>query len=85
VPVVASIAWNKNELSGAPVSSSNGHLVVIVGFDASGNPIVNDPAAASNEDVQRTYLRSEFEAVWLAASGGTVYLIFPGGTSTPVW
>jgi hypothetical protein len=86
VPVIASIAWNKNELSGAPVSSSNGHLVVIVGFDATGNPIVNDPAAATNDDVQRTYLRSEFEAVWLAASGGTVYLIYPGeATNLPSW
>ena len=60
-------------------------LMVIVGFDASGNPIVNDPAAASNDDVQRTYLRSEFEALWLSTSGGTVYLIFPEGTSTPDW
>ncbi len=66
VPVVASIAWGKGDLTGAPIPSSAGHLMVIVGFDASGNPIVNDPAAASNDDVQRTYLRSEFEALWLA-------------------
>jgi hypothetical protein len=85
VPVVASLAWNKGELTGAPIPSSSGHLMVIVGFDAAGNPIVNDPAAATNEDVQRTYLRSEFEALWLSASGGTVYLIYPGGTSTPTW
>ncbi len=75
VPVVISIAWNKNDLTGAAVSSSNGHLVVVVGFDASGNPIVNDPAAAADADVQRTYLRGELETVWLANSGGTVYLI----------
>lgn len=85
VPVIASIAWGKGDLTGAPIPSSNGHLLVIVGFDAAGNPIVNDPAAANNEDVQRTYLRSEFEALWLSNSGGTVYLIFPPGTSTPAW
>ena len=83
VPLVASIAWGKKELSGAPIDSSNGHLVVIAGFDARGNPVVNDPAAAFDEDVQRTYLRSEFEAVWLKASGGTVYLIYPIGHNVP--
>lgn len=75
VPVVISFAWNKSELTGAAVASSNGHLAVIVGFDAAGNPIVNDPAASTDADVQRTYLRSELEAVWLKASGGTVYII----------
>lgn len=77
VPVVVSYAWNKGDLTGAAVSSSNGHLSVIVGFDASGNPVVNDPAAAANVDVQRTYLRGEFESIWLEHSGGTSYLIFP--------
>lgn len=85
VPVIASIAWGKNDLTGAPIPSSGGHLLVIVGFDASGNPIVNDPAAASDEDVQRTYLRSEFESLWLSASGGTVYLIYPPAITTPAW
>jgi hypothetical protein len=77
VPVAFSYAWGKGELTGAAVSSSSGHLSVIVGFDAQGNPIVNDPAAASDGDVQRTYLRSELEPLWLEASGGTVYLIKP--------
>lgn len=82
VPVVMSIAWGKKELTNAPVASSSGHLIVLVGFDASGNPIVNDPAAADDAYVQRTYLRSELEPLWLQASGGTVYLIFP--TDKPV-
>jgi len=84
VPVVASIAWGKDDLTGAPIPSSGGHLLVIVGFDGTGNPIVNDPAAASDNEVQRTYLRSEFEALWLSASGGTVYLIFPPERTTPI-
>jgi hypothetical protein len=79
VPVVMSVAWGKKDLTGASVSSTNGHLLVLVGFDGSGNPIINDPAAATNEDVQRTYLRSEFEPLWLTSSGGTVYLINPDG------
>jgi len=77
IPVVFSFAWKNGDLTGAAIESSNGHLAVIVGFDGSGNPIVNDPAAASDADVQRTYLRSELEAVWLNNSGGTVYIIQP--------
>ncbi len=76
-PVVFSFAWGKGDLTGAAIDSSNGHLAVIVGFDAAGNPIVNDPAAAEDADVQRTYDRAELEAVWLTNSGGTVYIIEP--------
>lgn len=83
VPVVVSYAWNKGDLTGAAVSSSNGHLSVIVGFDSFGNPIVNDPAAATNDEVQRTYNRAEFESLWLEHSGGTTYLIYPAGNTVP--
>jgi hypothetical protein len=83
VPVVVSFAWGKNDLTGAAIPSSSGHLAVVVGFDASGNPIVNDPAAAADADVQRTYLRSEFESLWLEKSGGTSYLIYPSGHAVP--
>ena len=83
VPVIVSFAWGKGDLTGAAIPSSSGHLAVIVGFDGSGNPIVNDPAAASDVDVQRTYLRAEFEPLWLTNSGGTVYLIYPNGTTVP--
>lgn len=83
VPVVMSIAWGSGDLTGASIGSTNGHLFVLVGFDASGNPIVNDPASPDNPSVQRTYLRAELEPLWLQASGGTVYLIYPQGTNVP--
>ncbi|HSJ88142.1 MAG TPA: peptidase C39 family protein [Anaerolineales bacterium] len=83
VPVIMSIAWNKGDLTGSSVASTNGHLLVLVGFDAQGNPIVNDPAFPNDGQVQATYLRSEFEPLWLQASGGTVYLIYPEGWSVP--
>ncbi|HEY6184983.1 MAG TPA: peptidase C39 family protein [Terriglobales bacterium] len=83
IPVIMSIAWGKGDLTGSGVDSTNGHLLVLVGFDASGNPIVNDPASPTDDTVQRTYLRSEFEPLWLEASGGTVYLIYPSGVSVP--
>jgi deazaflavin-dependent oxidoreductase (nitroreductase family) len=83
VPVIASVAWGEGELTGAPIPSSNGHLVTIVGVDAQGNPIVNDPAAAADSGVQRTYIRSEFETVWLKSSGGIVYVIYPANAAVP--
>lgn len=83
VPVIASIAFKKGELTGAPISSTAGHLVVIRGFDAAGNVLVNDPAAATNEAVALTYDRVEFEAAWLGNSNGVVYLIYPAGWAVP--
>ena len=77
VPVVISFAWASGQLTGAAIPSSAGHLAVVVGFDANGNPIVNDPAASTDAAVQRTYLRSQLEKLWLQHSGGTVYLIHP--------
>jgi hypothetical protein len=83
VPVVFSFAWSTGQLTGSAIPSSAGHLAVFVGFDASGNPIVNDPAASTDATVRRTYLRSELEPLWLSRSGGTVYLIYPQGLATP--
>jgi hypothetical protein len=83
VPVIMSIAWGKGDLTGADIESTNGHLLVLVGFDGSGNPIVNDPASPDDASVQKTYLRSEFEPLWLQASGGTVYLIYPPRANSP--
>jgi hypothetical protein len=83
VPVVISYFWKRNSLQGAPIPTSDGHLAVLVGFDAAGNPIVNDPAAAGDGEVQRTYLRSELEDLWVAKSGGTAYLIHPAGHVVP--
>ncbi len=75
IPLVASIAFGRGELTGAPISASDGHLLVIVGFTDSGDVVVNDPAAATRSGVRRTYDRGEFEDAWIPASGGTVYVI----------
>ncbi len=75
IPLAASISFARGELSGAPISATNGHLVVITGFTSAGNVLVNDPAAPSNGSVRRTYNRAQFERAWLGRSGGTVYVI----------
>jgi hypothetical protein len=84
IPLVASIATRPRELDGFLFSGgTNGHLVVIVGFDASGNPIVNDPAARADAGVRRIYDRAQFERVWLRGSEGTVYVIHPPEVPLP--
>ncbi|MBF4161489.1 C39 family peptidase [Nocardioides acrostichi] len=75
IPVVVSIAFGKGDLPNAPISASNGHLVVIVGFTKAGDVVVNDPAADSASGVRRTYDRARFEDAWLPTSGGLAYVI----------
>jgi hypothetical protein len=75
IPVVASISFGAGELTGAPITSTNGHLLVIVGFTATGDVVVNDPAAPTNATVRRTYARGQFEHAWLPTSGGLAYVI----------
>jgi len=75
IPLVASVSFGYGELDNAPISSTKGHLLVIVGFTKTGDVIVNDPAAASRAGVRRTYDRGQFENAWIPRSGGLVYVI----------
>ena len=54
IPVIASVSFSSGGLYGAPISSTAGHLLVIVGFTASGDVVANDPAAAASSGVRRT-------------------------------
>ena len=75
IPLVASISFGSGQLDGAPISASNGHLLVIVGFTNDGDVVVNDPAARTKAGVRRTYDRGQFEDAWIPTSGGVVYVI----------
>jgi hypothetical protein len=77
VPLVLSYGWGRGELAGAPLPASNGHLAVLAGFDAAGDPVVYDPAAPRDDAVRRTYPRRQLEALWLSRSGGAAYIIAP--------
>lgn len=83
LPLAVSLGWKKGELPGAPLPTSSGHLMVLVGFDAGGNPVLNDPAAPTDAGVRRTYPRAAFERQWLTHSGGLTYVIAPQGTKLP--
>ncbi|GAA5142745.1 peptidase C39 family protein [Nocardioides marinquilinus] len=75
IPLVASVSFGSGELDGAPIGSTAGHLLVIVGFTQSGDVVVNDPAAETRKGVRRTYDRGQLEDAWLNGSGGLVYVI----------
>ncbi len=83
IPLVASIAFSSNKLDGFLFKSTNGHLLVIVGFTKDGNPVVNDPAATGDATVQRVYDRAEFEQNWMTSTGGIVYVIHPSSVPLP--
>ncbi|MBO0843145.1 MAG: peptidase C39 family protein, partial [Nocardioides sp.] len=83
IPVVISIAFAKGGLTGAPISSTAGHLVVVVGFTAAGRPVVNDPAAKTDASVRHIYSRAQLERAWLKGSKGTAYIITKGQTLPP--
>ncbi|MEU7855481.1 C39 family peptidase [Nonomuraea sp. NPDC049141] len=84
IPVITSQSFKKGELPGAGYGT-NGHIMVVVGFTATGDVIANDPASASNDAVRRVYPRADFENVWLrsSSSGGIAYVIHPPGHALP--
>ncbi|MFJ2740946.1 peptidase C39 family protein [Streptomyces sp. NPDC087440] len=88
IPAITSQSFLKGELTGAGYGTS-GHLMAVVGFTGTGDVIVHDPAAPTNDAVRRVYKRREFENVWLrtkrrstdgkvaSAAGGVCYLYWP--------
>ena len=75
IPLAVSIRFSRGGLTGAPISATAGHLVVLAGLTATGDPIVMDPAAPSDATVRRVYDRAQFERAWLGGSGGTAYVL----------
>jgi hypothetical protein len=83
IPVITSVSFSSGQLAGAPISSTAGHLLVVVGFTSSGDVVVNDPAASTASGVRRTYDRAQFERAWLGGSGGTAYVIHDDARPLP--
>ena len=81
-PVVTAISFRRGELRGAPMPSTDGHLIVVRGFDARGDVIVNDPAAPWDDLVHITYDRAAFDRAW-SHSGRTAYVIHPVAQPLP--
>lgn len=73
-PIIASIAVQPGELPGAPYPKTDGHLIVITGFDAADGVQVNDPAVADPEKSRLVYKRADLSRCWLER-GGTAYIL----------
>ena len=82
IPVITSQSWDLEEMPEAGYDT-DGHLFVIVGFTADGDPIINDPASNSNDNVLSIYTRENFEKVWQESTGGVAYIYHPKGTPLP--
>ena len=83
VPLIISVAWKPGALNNAAVPSSNGHLLVVIGFDEHGHVITADPAGADERAVRRIYDAAQLEAAWQDNSQGAAYLIHPSDWPTP--
>jgi len=77
LPIALSYSWHGDELPGAPLEQSDGHLVVLCGFTSSGDCAVNDPAAPN---VRVVYPRSALERIW-QRNDGIAYVIAPVGVA----
>jgi Peptidase_C39 like family len=94
IPVVTSVSFQADELTGSNYSTS-GHLMVVIGFTSSGDVITNDPASSGDSVVQNIYNRHQFETVWLrtqrkladgstgSGPGGIAYIITPHNYPLP--
>ncbi|MET8004655.1 C39 family peptidase [Nonomuraea glycinis] len=91
IPVITSLSFRSHELPGSGYSTS-GHLMVVTGFTAGGDILVNDPAApGGGARVRRVCPRAAFENVWLRSagsaggngSGGIVCVLHPPELSLP--
>jgi hypothetical protein len=83
IPVVLSV--NAPALRGRPSTPDGGHLVIVVGFTDTGDPVVNDPWARLDQGqrVRRTYRREHLIRAWNHAHQ-LAYVISPADL-LPAW
>ena len=78
----AAVSVSYAQLKGkATAEPDDGHLVVVRGFTATGDVLINDPGVR-RERVQKVIRRVDFARAW-AYSDRTVYLVWPDGFRLP--
>ncbi|MEU1589186.1 peptidase C39 family protein [Micromonospora sp. NPDC005710] len=82
IPLIVSAAFRADEVPGLGYDTG-GHLMVLVGFTADGDPVLNDPYAPDDDAVRRTVPRRGFEAVWQRGSGGVAYVLRQSSVPLP--
>lgn len=73
---IISIRFGTDELHGAPISSTDGHLILARGFTKDGNVVCNDSAAKTEDKGRVVYNRQELMD---ARHGNPVIVIAPYG------
>ncbi|RLP85090.1 peptidase C39 family protein [Micromonospora sp. BL4] len=82
IPLIVSAAFRAGEVPGLAYDTK-GHLMVLVGFTADGDPVLNDPYAPDDDAVRRTVPRQPFEVAWQRGSGGVAYVLRPASVPLP--
>jgi hypothetical protein len=74
LPIVASVRYASGELAGAAMDRTDGHLVVLTGYEE-GDALLNDPAAEREAEVPRRVRIDDLERAWLDRTG-VGYVLF---------
>jgi len=69
IPILISIKARRGQLFNAPYERTGGHVLVLRGFDAEGNPLVSDPATRDRSKGYTKWTPEELQAVWLGNGG----------------
>ncbi len=75
--VIISMNYTAGELTGSPISSTGGHLVLAVGVTASGDLICNDSAGSDSRWDHVVYNATQIAHVWLYHAGGVCIAVMP--------
>ena len=73
-PIIASIRFKKGTFPSNLQKATDGHLIVLRGYDANGDIIVNDPAS-KDRGSGIVYKSDELANAWLVSTGGVGYVI----------
>ena len=61
---ILSVSFEDGALTGSPVKSTDGHLILARGFDEHGNVVVDDPAGRTEAEGRLSYRRDELARAW---------------------
>ncbi len=75
IPVVACICFDDYQLKGSATQASDGHVIVISGFDANGNVICRDGAFKDAKKGIIVYSKKDLTEAWFDRGGGVGYVI----------
>ena len=72
--VIASVSFKKDELPGAPLEKTQGHMIVVRGYEKH-QILVADSAAPTASSVLRSYGAEAFARAWLNNKQGAAYIV----------